>query len=107
MLRCSLQDFHFISPFYLIAETLENAERRIKRGNITSLIPLPQKHCSSFILFPSYGPPKDCNINTDLVLFFFFFFFGPPLWHMEGPRPGVEWELYLLAYTTATARPDP
>ena len=28
-------------------------------------------------------------------------------WHMEVPRLGVESELPLLAYTTATATPDP
>ena len=42
--------------------------------------------------------------------FFFFFFFGflgqrPQ--HMEVPRLGVELELELPAYTTATATPDP
>ena len=25
------------------------------------------------------------------------------MWHMEGPRLGVEWELQLPAYITATA----
>ena len=39
--------------------------------------------------------------------FFFFFFLGPHLWHMEVPRLGVESELQSLAYTTATAMPDP
>ena len=44
--------------------------------------------------------------------FFFFFFFGagwlrPHLRHMEVPRLGVEWELQLPAYTTATAMRDP
>ena len=38
-----------------------------------------------------------------LVLFCFVAFLGPNLWHMEVPRPGVESELQLLAYTTATA----
>ena len=41
--------------------------------------------------------------------FFFFFFFwilGPHLRHMEVPRLGVELELSLPAYTTATAKPD-
>ena len=33
----------------------------------------------------------------------FFFFSGPHLRHMEVPRLGVESELYLPAYTTATA----
>ena len=29
------------------------------------------------------------------------------MWHIEVPRRGVELELQLLAYTTATATPDP
>ena len=37
----------------------------------------------------------------------FFFFLGPHLWHMKVPRLGVELVLQLLAYTTATAIPDP
>ena len=40
------------------------------------------------------------------ALFFFFIFLGPYLWHMEVPRPGVESELQLPAYTTAIAMPD-
>ena len=40
----------------------------------------------------------------DLSLFFFFFaFLGPYPQHMEVPRLGVESELLLPAYTTATA----
>ena len=39
--------------------------------------------------------------------FVLFCFLGPSLWHMEVPRLGVESELQLLAYTTATAIPDP
>ena len=37
---------------------------------------------------------------------FVFVFLGPRLWHMEVPRLGVESELQLLAYSTATATPD-
>ena len=51
------------------------------------------------------------NHNT---LFFFSFFFlifflflGPYLWHMEVPRIGVQLELQLPAYATATAASDP
>ena len=33
-------------------------------------------------------------------------FLGPYPWHMEVPRLGVELELQLPAYTTATATPD-
>ena len=36
-----------------------------------------------------------------------FFPFGLHLQHMEVPRLGVKLELHLLAYTTATATPDP
>ena len=36
-----------------------------------------------------------------------FFFLGLHLRHMEVPRLGVESELQLLAYTTATVMPDP
>ena len=35
------------------------------------------------------------------------FFLGLHPQHMEFPRLGVEWELQLLAYTTATATQDP
>ena len=40
------------------------------------------------------------------VPFFFFSLLGLHLWHMEDPRLGVELELQLPAYATATAMPD-
>ena len=40
-------------------------------------------------------------------VFVFLFFLGPHLQHMEVPRLGVESELHLLAYATATAIHDP
>ena len=40
-------------------------------------------------------------------LFFFFGFLGPHPWHVEVPRLGVELELQLLTYATATAMQDP
>ena len=42
-----------------------------------------------------------------LLLFFIIFFLGPHLWYMEVPRLGVQSELQLPVYTTATAMPDP
>ena len=42
-----------------------------------------------------------------LFLFFSFFFLGPHPQHTEVPRLGVESDLQLLAYATATATPDP
>ena len=41
------------------------------------------------------------------VCFACFCFLGPHLKHMEVPRLGVEWELQLPTYTTATATGDP
>ena len=40
-------------------------------------------------------------------IFFSFFFLGTYLWHMEVPRLGVELELQLAAYATATATLNP
>ena len=45
--------------------------------------------------------------SRSLFIFYLFFFLGWHLWHVEFPRLGVESELQLLAYTTATATPDP
>ena len=42
-----------------------------------------------------------------LFCFVVFCFLGPHLQHMEIPRLGVEWEMQLLVYTTATATQDP
>jgi len=39
-------------------------------------------------------------------VFFLFVFRAAPLAYMEVPRLGVELELQLLAYTTATVTPD-
>ena len=39
--------------------------------------------------------------------FFFFVFLGLQLRHMEIPRLGVEFDMPLLAYPTATATPNP
>ena len=45
-------------------------------------------------------------ISSFSFFFFFFFFLGMYLQHMEIPRLGVESELLLQAYTTATAMQD-
>ena len=37
---------------------------------------------------------------------FIFLFLGPRVWHMEVSRLEVEWELHLLACSTATATQD-
>ena len=57
-----------------------------------------------------HGAPFVILFNTVLVaslLFLFFGFLGLHLCHVEVPRLGVELELQLPAYTTATATSDP
>jgi len=54
-----------------------------------------QQFKSSFISFSFF-----------LSFFFFFFFLGPPPQRMEVPRLGVDSEMLLPAYTTATATWD-
>ena len=41
------------------------------------------------------------------ILFYFIAFLGPHLRRMEVPRVGIESEVQLLAYTTASAMQDP
>uniref|UniRef100_A0A8D0QRP6 Origin recognition complex subunit 2 n=1 Tax=Sus scrofa TaxID=9823 RepID=A0A8D0QRP6_PIG len=53
----------------------------------------------SFLRYQSY--------KINFLNFFFFTFLGLHSWHMEVPRLGVESELQLPAYTTATGMPDP
>ena len=58
----------------------------------SSTLPWPHYFCATF-LFTRF--------------FFFFCFLGPYPQHMEVPRLGVESELQLLAYITATAMQGP
>ena len=44
------------------------------------------------------------NLRVHITQFFFFLWLH--LWHVKVPRRGVESEVQLLAYTTATATPD-
>ena len=59
------------------------------------------------------GPNKEtgwlmlkCSKTPNFLIFFFFYFLWPHLQHMEISRLGVQSELQLPAYTTATAMPD-
>ena len=44
---------------------------------------------------------------TQVLCMIFFSFYSRTLRHVEVPRPGVELELQLKSYTTATATLDP
>jgi len=63
-----------------------------------------------------FATPQVLNIEIHglshwMAFSFLFFFFFVFLWlhlrHMKVPRLGVKSELWPLAYTTATAMPDP
>ena len=47
-----------------------------------------------------------CDLKIFSLFFFFLFFLGPHPWHMKFPRLGVQSELQLPAYATATAMWD-
>ena len=52
------------------------------------------------------GEEREIIYNPVSFFFFFFVFLGQHPWHMEVPTLGVELEIQLPAYTTATATPD-
>ena len=59
--------------------------------------------------FTYLGPHSGTTVHFNIpkgFFFFLFFFLGPHPWHMEVPRLGVESELQMPAYTTATATRD-
>ena len=56
------------------------------------------------IIDPKVVPILGTHYITERIFFFFFFcFLGPHPQHMEVPRLGVELEMQLPAYATATA----
>ena len=58
------------------------------------------------ILGPACETSQDAFLFFSLFLLLLFFFFWLQVQHMEVPRLGVESELQLPAYTTATATLD-
>ena len=76
----------------------------------SSSYPHPPHHIQSL---NTSCPPSSISIAPTLIqipsssAFSFLFFFRPHPRHMKVPRLGFKSELQLLAYTTATAMPDP
>ena len=69
--------------------------------------PLPSPATSlAFTTHPSLLPFSAPHLQVYFVCLFACFV-GLHLWHMEGPRLGIESELHLPACTTATAMRDP
>ena len=58
-------------------------------------------------IWPNQNNGKDLNSCFLFCFVLFFVFLGLHLWHMKTPRLGGQLELQLLAYTRATATPDP
>ena len=77
----------------------------------------PSPDCSGQRLLCQTGDPslpgirqqeaRKATLELYYFVFIYFVFSGPHLQHMEAPRLGVELELQLLAYPTATATRDP
>ena len=65
-----------------------------------------QFYLTVLYIYP-YGGDTPFNFIGRFFVFVFVFFLGPHLRHMDVTRLGVELELQLLPYTTATAMPDP
>ena len=75
-----------------------------------SLTPKPLIQNKRPIQVHDYGTPTtyqtSCKALTYSNSLFFFFLLGLHLRHMEVTGLGVEWELQLPTYITATATPD-
>ena len=56
------------------------------------------------MLLTIIGIPRSWENYEKMYLFFFL---GLHLWQMNVPMLGIEWDLQLPAYTTATAMQDP
>ena len=81
---------------------------------LSQLIPAFQSPVGGTHTFSNNSIKAHTNINS-IILFIYLFtylfiylfiFLGPHSWHMEVPRLGVESELQLPAYATATAMWD-
>ena len=80
-------------------DTLKNLLKAYLMWNVlTTVTFLKRKEKKKYISLSFGEKPKWKSI---------FFFLGPHLWHMEVPALGVESELQLPDYTTATATWDP
>ena len=88
----SLPEFQFPSEFPLEVESTTMTAAATTAMMMTRNVTVYQSGHS--------GENKDCS------KLFFFCFLGPHSWHMEVSRLGVELELQLPAYTSATATQD-
>ena len=74
---------------------------------ILSSSPCGSSNCLRALDHPAVRVGRNSWGFLDVFKTFFFVVPGPHPWHMEVPRLGMESELQMLAYTTATTMPDP
>ena len=101
-----MTSFLFYSLFQFVLKPTGNHDRRYDLLNVFNFIHIYvcvyiQAHTETYPILPR-------GLFFCFVCFFYFFllFLGLRLWHMEVPRRGVELEVQLPAYTTATATQD-
>ena len=112
---------HQFAPTFLLADWLSQTIKLHSLGPaVAHFLQIPPflwtqysgitKNCwkmSSTISFFAVSLPVFPSPSNSFWVFLFVCFLGLHLQHMEVPRLGVKLELYLPAYATATATPDP
>ena len=97
-------------PWKASPDTLDTPKTPRYQDQLVGTIQLVILHqyCTIFdsvcVLFSYFSPRAGTTEAQEGQIFFFFLWLH--LWHMEVPRLGVELELQLSAYTTATAMRD-
>lgn len=56
----------------------------------------------SYHVLKSYVHIEHAYCSNSVFIYLFICFLGLRPWHMAIPRLGIQWELLLLAYATAT-----
>ena len=109
-------NFLFFSSLSTLSSFIQQAGKPIKVGNKQSLVCLAggepvwlfsNNSCSyEFVTIHLFNILSRIVLGVCFVFFFLSFFLGPYPRYMEVPRLGLESELQLLAYATATATSD-
>ena len=96
--------FYLLTFTILVLSHTQQKSPTFQLPLIPSISAIPS--CSQLQLRKNITPILGFPLPALFVLFCFSVFLGLHPWHMEVPRPRVELELQLPAYTTATATQD-